>query len=50
MFCGLYHLCEKNCPEGAVTVTDNIAHIDYEKCTGCGTCAEKCPKKIITKI
>lgn len=43
------HLCEKNCPEGAVTVTDNIAHIDYEKCTGCGTCAEKCPKKIISK-
>ena len=43
------HLCEKNCPEHAVTVTDNIAHIDYEKCTGCGTCAEKCPKKIITK-
>ena len=43
------HLCEKNCPEHAVTVTDNIAHIDYEKCTGCGTCAEKCPKKVITK-
>lgn len=40
-------LCEKNCPSGAVTVTDNIAHIDYEKCTGCGICAEKCPKKII---
>lgn len=42
-------LCEKNCPEGAVTVTDNIAKIDYEKCTGCGTCAAKCPKKIISK-
>ena len=31
----------------AVTVTDNLAHIDYEKCTVCGACAEKCPKKII---
>lgn len=41
-------LCEKNCPSGAVTVTDNIAHIDQEKCTGCGICAQKCPKKIIT--
>ena len=41
-------LCEKNCPSGAVTVTDNIAHIDQEKCTGCGVCAQKCPKKIIT--
>lgn len=40
-------LCEKNCPEGAVTVEDNIAHIDQEKCTGCGICAQKCPKKII---
>ena len=36
--------------DNSVTVTDNIAHIDYEKCTGCGTCAEKCPKKIITRV
>ena len=41
-------LCEKNCPAGAVTVEDNIAHIDQSKCTGCGVCAQKCPKKIIT--
>lgn len=40
-------MCEKVCEFGAVTVTDNIAHIDPEKCTGCGKCAEKCPKKII---
>lgn len=40
--------CEKECPAGAITVTDNVAHIDYEKCTGCGICAEKCPVKIIT--
>ena len=32
---------------GAITVENNIAHIDYSKCTGCGKCAEKCPKKII---
>lgn len=44
------HLCEKNCSEKAVTVTDNIAHIDYGKCTGCGTCVEKCPKKIIQAV
>lgn len=41
-------LCEKNCEAGAITVEDNIAHIDYSKCTGCGVCAEKCPKKIIS--
>ncbi len=40
-------LCEKNCPEGAITVENNVAHIDQDKCTGCGICAEKCPKKII---
>ena len=40
-------ICEKNCPENAICVTDNVAHIDYDKCTGCGICAEKCPKKII---
>ncbi len=42
-------ICEKNCEAGAVTVTDNLAHIDPLKCTNCGVCAEKCPRKIITK-
>ena len=41
-------LCEKNCKAGAVTVTNFLAHIDAEKCTNCGVCAEKCPRKIIT--
>lgn len=41
-------MCTKQCEFGAITVENNIAHIDYEKCTGCGKCAEKCPKKIIT--
>lgn len=40
-------MCEKVCPSEAITVTDNLAHIDPEKCTNCGLCAEKCPKKII---
>lgn len=40
-------LCEKNCEAGAVTVTDNLAHIDSSKCTNCGVCVEKCPRKII---
>lgn len=41
-------MCQKVCMEGAITVEDNIAHIDASKCTNCGACAEKCPKKIIT--
>ena len=40
-------MCEKVCPSEAITVKDNLAHINPEKCTNCGLCAEKCPKKII---
>ncbi len=35
-------LCEKNCHTGAITVTDNLASIDYAKCDGCGKCIEVC--------
>ncbi len=45
--CIACRLCEKNCPSGAVTVENNLARIDYSKCTGCGVCKEKCPKNII---
>ena len=40
-------LCVKTCENDAVHVSDNLAHIDYDKCTQCGACVEKCPKKII---
>lgn len=40
-------LCEKNCPNEAVSVTDFLAKVDYEKCTQCGACVEKCPTKAI---
>jgi len=43
-------LCQKNCKEGAITVVDNIAHIDYEKCTQCMECVNKCPSKAIKII
>ncbi len=42
-------ICEKNCESNAITVDGNHAKIDYEKCTSCGTCMEKCPRKIIVK-
>ena len=48
--CIACHICEKNCPSGAITVENNVAHIDQEKCTHCGTCAEKCPKKAIRVV
>ena len=37
----------KNCPEQAITLDNFLAKIDYSKCTGCGTCVSKCPKKVI---
>ena len=40
-------VCQKVCPAGAITVEDNIAHIDYEKCTLCMECVQKCPSKAI---
>ena len=42
--------CEKNCPEGAITVDGFLATIDREKCTSCGICAENCPVKCIKLV
>ena len=38
---------EKNCPSDAIHVVDQRAEIDPAKCTGCGLCAENCPRKCI---
>ncbi len=40
-------LCVKQCEFDAIQFEDNLAHIDAEKCTGCGKCAEKCPTGVI---
>ena len=40
-------ICEKICIHDAIHIEDNLAVIDFEKCTGCGDCAEKCPRKLI---
>ncbi|MGB5824462.1 MAG: RnfABCDGE type electron transport complex subunit B [Proteocatella sp.] len=42
--CGI---CEKNCPFDAIHVVNNIARIDYSKCTSCMICVQKCPTKAI---
>ena len=42
-------MCVKVCPEGAIVMVNNLAAIDFEKCTQCGLCATKCPTKAISK-
>jgi Na+-translocating ferredoxin:NAD+ oxidoreductase RNF subunit RnfB len=40
-------LCVKACEFDAIHVEDNLACIDYSKCTNCGKCAAVCPVKVI---
>ena len=42
--CGM---CSRACPVQAITVANNLAAIDPEKCTNCGLCVTKCPTKSI---
>jgi Na+-translocating ferredoxin:NAD+ oxidoreductase RNF subunit RnfB len=42
-------LCEKACTYDAVHVNELLAKVDYEKCTQCNACAEKCPSKCINR-
>ncbi|GHU07484.1 ferredoxin [Spirochaetia bacterium] len=43
-------LCVKNCPENCITLEKGIPVIDYTKCTSCGTCAAKCPTKVLSVL
>jgi len=40
-------LCEKACKFDAIHVVENLAAIDYNKCTSCGECLKVCPVKCI---
>ncbi len=42
--------CEKTCPHGAITVKDNLAGIDYDKCTNCGACVKVCPTGCLKSV
>ncbi len=42
--------CVKACDSDAITVNDNLAFIDTEKCTNCGACVVVCPRKTISYI
>ena len=40
-------LCEKACKFDALVVMNNLAVIDYHKCTSCAECAKICPTRAI---
>lgn len=40
--------CEKACHFDAITVENNCASIDYDKCRQCYECVEKCPMNCIS--
>lgn len=39
--------CERVCPSHAIKLSNNLAAIDYSKCTGCLECVKNCPRKCI---
>lgn len=45
--CIACNICVKVCKFEAISIVDNHAVIDYEKCKDCGLCAKKCPQKVI---
>ncbi len=44
--------CITVCPQGAIYLDDDrdIAVIDYEKCNGCGLCADECSQNLIELV
>ena len=42
--------CLFACPVGAINIDKNGAHIDSEKCIGCGKCVKNCASEAIVKI
>jgi len=45
--CIACRICVNACEFGAIEIENNIAKIDYDKCTNCMVCAEKCPTNAI---
>lgn len=42
--------CVTACSFDAIHMVNGMATVDYRKCSGCGACVAKCPKKLIELI
>jgi indolepyruvate ferredoxin oxidoreductase alpha subunit len=45
--CGQCDTCMIQCPEGAISKSEDGYVIDYNKCTGCRVCVQECPTSAI---
>lgn len=44
-----YGTCVAACPFDAIRLHDGVARVDHDKCTGCMSCVNACPRHIIVK-
>ena len=42
--------CAKVCPFEAITIDNNLAYIDYNKCKLCRKCVSECPTNAIVEV
>lgn len=42
--------CQKVCPFEAITISNNLAYIDYNKCRLCRKCVDVCPTSAIIEL
>jgi len=42
--------CVSVCKFDAIKIVDDLAIVDYEKCTGCGACSKACPRNLIEMV
>lgn len=46
----LAHKCQNSCPVDAISIVDNRAKINQDKCIECGKCKEACPYDSIADV
>jgi len=42
--------CIDACRFDALCIVDGLATVDYQKCTGCGSCVKACPRNLIEMV